>query len=90
LGDDAHERDLERGLLDHLRLFLIELGVGFAFVGSGSPSVTRTSSSISSSRTGDQRSLSFLPIHVVPHRQLNVSAGQGLACPRVLSGTEKL
>jgi len=34
LGDDAHERDLERGLLDHLRRFLLELGVGFAFVGS--------------------------------------------------------
>src|SRR3984957_12328070 len=29
LGDDAHER----GLLDHLRQFLLELGVGFAFVG---------------------------------------------------------
>jgi predicted nuclease of restriction endonuclease-like (RecB) superfamily len=34
LGDDAHERELERGLLDHLRQFLLELGVGFAFVGS--------------------------------------------------------
>jgi predicted nuclease of restriction endonuclease-like (RecB) superfamily len=34
LGDDAHERDPERGLLNHLRLFLLELGVGFAFVGS--------------------------------------------------------
>jgi predicted nuclease of restriction endonuclease-like (RecB) superfamily len=34
LGDDAHERDLERGLLNHLRQFLLELGVGFALVGS--------------------------------------------------------
>ena len=34
LGDDAHERDLEHGLLNHLRQFLLELGVGFAFVGS--------------------------------------------------------
>jgi predicted nuclease of restriction endonuclease-like (RecB) superfamily len=34
LGDDAHERDLERGLLTHIRSFLLELGVGFAFVGS--------------------------------------------------------
>jgi predicted nuclease of restriction endonuclease-like (RecB) superfamily len=34
LDDDAHERDLERGLLQHLRDFLLELGVGFAFVGS--------------------------------------------------------
>jgi len=34
LGPQAHERDLERGLLGHLREFLLELGVGFAFVGS--------------------------------------------------------
>ncbi len=34
LGKDAHERDLERGLIDHIRDFLLELGVGFAFVGS--------------------------------------------------------
>jgi predicted nuclease of restriction endonuclease-like (RecB) superfamily len=34
LADDAHERDLERGLLLHLRDFMLELGVGFAFVGS--------------------------------------------------------
>ena len=30
---DAAERDLERGLLDHIRIFLLELGAGFAFVG---------------------------------------------------------
>lgn len=34
LGEDALERDLERGLLEHVRKFLMELGVGFAFVGS--------------------------------------------------------
>ena len=34
LADSAHERDLERGLLDHLRDFLLELGQGFAFLGS--------------------------------------------------------
>jgi predicted nuclease of restriction endonuclease-like (RecB) superfamily len=34
LGEDAHERALERGLLEHIRQFLLELGVGFAFVGS--------------------------------------------------------
>jgi predicted nuclease of restriction endonuclease-like (RecB) superfamily len=34
LGEDALERDLERGLLEHIRQFLLELGVGFAFVGS--------------------------------------------------------
>jgi len=34
LGEEAQERDLERGLIEHLREFLLELGVGFAFVGS--------------------------------------------------------
>lgn len=34
LGDDARERDLERGLLHHVKDFLLELGKGFAFVGS--------------------------------------------------------
>ncbi len=34
LDADAHERDLERGLTDHIRAFLLELGVGFAYVGS--------------------------------------------------------
>lgn len=34
LDQEAHERDLERGLLEHLRQFLLELGAGFAFVGS--------------------------------------------------------
>lgn len=33
LRNDAHERDLEQGLLDHIQKFLLELGVGFAFVG---------------------------------------------------------
>lgn len=33
LHDDAFERDLERGLVDHVQKFLLELGAGFAFVG---------------------------------------------------------
>jgi predicted nuclease of restriction endonuclease-like (RecB) superfamily len=37
LSSEAQERDLERGLLEHLRRFLIELGTGFAFVGSQVP-----------------------------------------------------
>jgi predicted nuclease of restriction endonuclease-like (RecB) superfamily len=37
LTNEAQERDLERGLLQHLRQFLIELGTGFAFVGSQVP-----------------------------------------------------
>jgi predicted nuclease of restriction endonuclease-like (RecB) superfamily len=34
LARDAQERDLERGLTEHLRALILELGKGFAFVGS--------------------------------------------------------
>ena len=34
IGDDVSERDLHKSLLERLRDFLIELGIGFAFVGS--------------------------------------------------------
>jgi predicted nuclease of restriction endonuclease-like (RecB) superfamily len=37
LSREAQERELERGLLDHIRDFLLELGVGFAFVGNQYP-----------------------------------------------------
>jgi len=37
LATEAQERDLEKALLVHLRQFLVELGVGFAFVGSQVP-----------------------------------------------------
>ncbi|MDB5731459.1 MAG: hypothetical protein JWQ03_1354 [Variovorax sp.] len=33
LGDDAHEREVENGLIRHITHFLLELGAGFAFVG---------------------------------------------------------
>ena len=33
-GPDMLERDLERGLIEHLRALILELGKGFAFVGS--------------------------------------------------------
>jgi predicted nuclease of restriction endonuclease-like (RecB) superfamily len=33
LHDEAIERDLETGLVDHIEKFLVELGAGFAFVG---------------------------------------------------------
>jgi hypothetical protein len=32
IGEDAHEREVEQGLLAHLKDFLLELGLGFAFV----------------------------------------------------------
>lgn len=34
LGEEVRERQLEKGLLAHLKSFLLELGVGFAFVAS--------------------------------------------------------
>ena len=37
LAEDAREKELEAGLLEHLRKFLLELGVGFALVGSQYP-----------------------------------------------------
>lgn len=37
LGKDAQERAIERGLVEHIRDFLLELGQGFAFVGSQYP-----------------------------------------------------
>lgn len=37
LGKEAQERDLERALIAHMRDFLLELGVGFSFVGSQYP-----------------------------------------------------
>ena len=33
LGEAAHERDLERGLVQHVQALLLEMGAGFAFVG---------------------------------------------------------
>ena len=33
LGDEAHEREIERALVQHVTEFLLELGAGFAFVG---------------------------------------------------------
>jgi len=34
LTTEAQEREIERGLVEHIRDFLLELGVGFSFVGS--------------------------------------------------------
>jgi predicted nuclease of restriction endonuclease-like (RecB) superfamily len=42
LGKDAHERELEKGLLGHLRAFMLELGTGFALVGSQYPLTVST------------------------------------------------
>jgi predicted nuclease of restriction endonuclease-like (RecB) superfamily len=37
IGQDAQERDLENALVYHIRDFLLELGLGFAFLGSQYP-----------------------------------------------------
>ena len=37
LTKEATERDLERGLIEHIRKFLLELGFGFAYLGSQVP-----------------------------------------------------
>jgi predicted nuclease of restriction endonuclease-like (RecB) superfamily len=37
LGKDALERDIEKALIEHIRDFLLELGLGFSFVGSQYP-----------------------------------------------------
>ncbi len=34
LSDEAHERDIEAAMMRHIRDYLLELGTGFAFVGS--------------------------------------------------------
>ena len=33
LSEDAHEREIEKGLIPHMQKFLLELGEGFAFIG---------------------------------------------------------
>lgn len=33
VGNEAHERDIETSLVDHITRFLLELGAGFAYVG---------------------------------------------------------
>ncbi len=59
LSQEAQDRELERGLLDHIRDFLLELGVGFAFVGSQYPLQVggEDSASICSSTTSNSEPL---------------------------------
>lgn len=33
IGKEAHEREIEKALIDHMQQFLLELGAGFAFIG---------------------------------------------------------
>jgi len=33
IGQEAHEREIEKSLVDHIQKFLLELGAGFAYIG---------------------------------------------------------
>ena len=57
LGDERSERNLERSLIEHIRDFLLELGVGFAFLGSQYPLVV----------SGKEYRLDLLFYHVQLH-----------------------
>lgn len=37
ISKEAHEREIEKGLVTHVKDFLLELGTGFAFVGTQIP-----------------------------------------------------
>ena len=57
LTEDAQERELERALIDHIRDFLMELGLGFSFLGSQYPLVV----------SGKEYRLDLLFYHVQLH-----------------------
>lgn len=67
LGDEAQERDLERGLVSHIRDFLMELGTGFAFVGS----------QYSLEVSGKEYRLDLLFYHIPLHRYVVIDLKMG-------------
>jgi predicted nuclease of restriction endonuclease-like (RecB) superfamily len=67
LGEEAQERDLERGLVEHIRNFLMELGVGFAFLGSQYPLEV----------SGKEYRLDLLFYHVPLHRYVVIDLKMG-------------
>lgn len=67
LGDEAQERDLERGLVSHIRDFLMELGTGFAFVGSQYPMEV----------SGKEYRLDLLFYHIPLHRYVVIDLKMG-------------
>lgn len=67
LSDDAQERDLERGLVSHIRDFLMELGTGFAFVGS----------QYSLEVSGKEYRLDLLFYHIPLHRYVVIDLKMG-------------
>lgn len=67
LGEEAMERDLERGLVEHIRDFLMELGTGFAFVGS----------QYSLEVSGKEYRLDLLFYHIPLHRYVVIDLKMG-------------
>lgn len=67
LSSDAQERDLERGLVEHIRTFLMELGMGFAFVGSQYPLEV----------SGKEYRIDLLFYHVPLHRYIVIDLKMG-------------
>ena len=67
LSDEAQERDLERGLVTHIRDFLMELGTGFAFVGSQYPLEV----------SGKEYRLDLLFYHIPLHRYVVIDLKMG-------------
>jgi predicted nuclease of restriction endonuclease-like (RecB) superfamily len=67
LSDEAQERDLERGLVSHIRDFLMELGTGFAFVGSQYPLEV----------SGKEYRLDLLFYHIPLHRYVVIDLKMG-------------
>ena len=67
LGEEAQERDLERGLVEHIRDFLMELGTGFAFVGSQHPLEV----------SGKEYRIDLLFYHIPLHRYVVIDLKMG-------------
>jgi predicted nuclease of restriction endonuclease-like (RecB) superfamily len=67
LTQDAKERDMEQGLVDHIRKFLMELGVGFAFVGTQYPLAV----------SGKEYRLDMLFYHIPLHRYVVIDLKMG-------------
>lgn len=67
LGDEAQEKDLERGLVGHIRNFLMELGLGFAFLGSQYPIEV----------SGKEYRIDLLFYHVPLHRYVVIDLKMG-------------
>ncbi|WP_229745147.1 PDDEXK nuclease domain-containing protein [Sediminivirga luteola] len=74
LGDAAHEREIERALVEHVEEFLLELGAGFAFVGR----------EVHMQVGGDDFFIDLLFYHVRLHRYVVIEVKKGKFKPEHL------